>query len=426
MNRPSASQQQETTASAPAAGSVPSTDRLVRALAVTTFLLWLGASTILPLLPEYLRDQGGSDATVGLVMAAYFVAALLCQYPAGRLADRFGRRPVLLAGLAVYAAGSLGFLAAPSPTVDIVLRGLQGAGAGSAEVAALAMISGAVSLDRRGRAFGAIYAAQLGGMAVGPLVGSLAGVGHMTALFIAAGVAALAACLPALVGASVAGHDDLAGAANTGAANPGAANPGAARAGGSLGLPALNRSLIGAVMAAAAFGLTIGVYESCWTLLLDLRDAQDWQIGLSWTLFAVPFVVMSRPGGWLADHLDRRRLAVGALSVSVVLCALYPFLHSLTWLLVLGSVEAVATAVSLPAAQSMLTQYTPATEAGRVQGLFSTAETAAIAVAAGAGGALFGVAAWAPFVAAAAGAAVMTAALPFVWAPVAGRVAAVR
>src|SRR6185437_4899342 len=178
-------------------------------------------------------------------------------------------------------------------------------------------------------------------------------------------------------------------------------------------------------MAAAAFGLTIGVYESCWTLLLDLRGAQDWQIGLSWTLFAFPFVVMARPGGWLADHLDRRRLAVGALSGSIALCALYPLLHSLVWLLLLGCLEAVATAVSLPAAQSMLTQYSTPREAGRVQGLFSTAETGAIAVAAGVGGALFGAAAWAPFVAAAAGAAAITAALPFVWAPVAGRAAAV-
>ncbi len=389
-------------------GVAPSVDRLVRALALTTFVLWLGASTVLPLLPEYLRGRGGSDAVVGLVMGAYFVAALLCQYPAGRLADRIGRRPILLGGLALYAAGSLGFLASPSPTVDIFLRALQGAGAGSAEVAALAMVSGAVALDRRGRAFGSIYGAQLGGMAIGPLVGSLVGVGSMDVLFVAAGAAGLVACLPAVVGTSVAGQDAVDVAAADAAPGRG-------------GLPALNRSLIGAVMAAAAFGLTIGVYESCWTLLLELRHAEDWEIGLSWTLFAVPFVVMARPGGWLADHLDRRRLAVGSLSVSIALCALYPFLHSLFWLLVLGSLEALATAIALPAAQSMLTQYSASTETGRVQGLFSTAETGSIAVAAAAGGALFGLTAWAPFVAAAAGAAVLTAALPIVWAPVAGR-----
>ncbi|MBO0886374.1 MAG: MFS transporter, partial [Acidimicrobiales bacterium] len=142
-----------------------SSDRLVWALALTTFLLWLGASSILPLLPKYLRFHGASDATVGAVMAAYFVAAVAFQYPSGYLSDRIGRRPVLLGGLLVYAIGSLGFLARFSPLGDIGLRALQGIGAGAAEVASLAMVSAAVALDRRGRAFGSIYGGQVAGMA---------------------------------------------------------------------------------------------------------------------------------------------------------------------------------------------------------------------------------------------------------------------
>jgi MFS family permease len=78
-------------------------------------------------------------------------------------------------------------------------------------------------------------------------------------------------------------------------------------------------------------------------------------------------------------------------------------------------------AVGLPAAQSLLTQGSRPIELGRVQGMFSTSETAAIALSAGAGGALFGLATWAPFVAGAAGAALFVAALPFVWRPVQGR-----
>ena len=48
---------------------------------------------------------------------------------------------------------------------------------------------------------------------------------------------------------------------------------------GPRGLPSLNRALLGSLVAAAAIGLTFGVYESCWTLLLDARGAKDWQIG---------------------------------------------------------------------------------------------------------------------------------------------------
>ena len=59
-------------------------DHLVRSLSLVIFLQWLGASAMLPLLPLYLRGQGGSDQMVGAVMAAYFVAAVVFQYPAGR------------------------------------------------------------------------------------------------------------------------------------------------------------------------------------------------------------------------------------------------------------------------------------------------------------------------------------------------------
>lgn len=386
------------------------TAHLVRSLALTTCLLWLGASAILPLLPEYLRQQGSSDATIGIVMASYFVASLFGQYPAGRLADRVGRRPVLLAGLVVYAAGSVGFLAHLTPIADVGLRALQGLGAGAAEVASLAVISGSVALDRRGRAFGSIYAAQLSGMAIGPLAGSLAGVGSMNGIFVGACVAACAAAVPVATNRVLAADDVR--IASSGAPSR-------------MGLPHLNRALIGSLMAGAAFGLTIGVYESCWTLLLDLRQAHDWQIGLSWTLFAVPFVILARPGGWLADHLDRRWLAVGALSVSITLCILYPFIDVLGWLLALGAIEATGTVIALPAAQSLLTQTSAVSELGRVQGLYATAQTAAIAVAASAGGALFGVASWAPFVAGGVGAAGLTLSLPIVWRDVPGRAAAV-
>ena len=321
-------------------------------------------------------------------MASYFAAALVCQYPAGRLADKVGRRPVLVGGLLTYAVGSFGFLAPVDPVADIGLRALQGAGAGAAEVAALAMVAGNVALGRRGRAFASIYGAQLAALAIGPLVGSLIGLSAMSAVFCVAGAIALAVCLPSMPGGIVARADATFTAIDRQVHR---------------GLPRLNRSLVGALCTAGALGLTIGVYESCWTLLLETHHAQDWQVGLSWTLFAVPFVAMARPGGWLADHADRRWLVIGSLASSIFFCCIYPFITNLNLLLALGGLEAVGLAVALPSAQSLLTQGSAEGELGRVQGLFSSSETAAIAVSAGVAGVLFGMATWAPFVAGAAG-----------------------
>ena len=420
-------------------------DRLVRTLAGTTFLLWLGAGAILPLLPEYVRRQGASDSVVGLVMAAYFVAAVVSQYPAGRLADRVGRRRVLLGGLGCYALGSAAFLTPFGPVADVAFRSLQGIGAGAVEVAALAMVSTAVPPSRRGRSFGSIYAGQLGGLAIGPLAGSIAGLGAMHATFAGAALVALVAGVPVVVTADVGRYGARArrvDVARSGAVlrRPTAVDGGAvwwperastARDGSTSAALGHARTTsrrhipsaaLGALVAAAAFGLTMGVYESCWTLLLLRRHATAWQVGLSWTLFALPFAAMSRTGGWLADHADRRWLVVGSLTSSIAFCSLYPFVHPVTVLLALGPVEALGAAIALPSAQSLLTQGARPGALGAVEGLFSTSQTGAVAVAAAFGGALFGVSTWAPFVATAGGAALATASLPVVWRRVAGRV----
>lgn len=361
-----------------------SADRLVRGLSLAVFLQWFGASAIIPMLPEYIRHRGGTDSLAGLVMAAFFAAGVVSQYPAGRIADRLGRRPVLLAGLVVYAVASFGFLAPVGPATDIGLRALQGVGAGAAEVAALAMVSAAVVADRRGKAFASIYAGQVAGMAIGPLIGSILGVDLMWTVFVAAGITSLAACVPALSTVEV--------RTPSGTGDPDVPLP---RATGGIRLSA---ALIGSLLASVVLGLTFGVYEICWTLLLQLRGASGWQIGLSWTLFAVPFVLMTRPSGWLTDHLNRKLLVMGGLTLSVVMCGSYPFLHNVPLLVALGAAEAVGIAIVLPAVQSLLAQTSDDSAFGRVQGLFSTSQIAAAAVAAAAAGALFGVAASLPFV----------------------------
>ncbi len=75
--------------------AVDQSARLIRVLTLTIFLQWMGASSLIPMLPVYIRRLGGSDALAGVVMASFFAAGVLSQYPIGRLADRIGRRPVL-------------------------------------------------------------------------------------------------------------------------------------------------------------------------------------------------------------------------------------------------------------------------------------------------------------------------------------------
>ena len=388
--------------------------QLIRTLTLTIFLQWMGASSIIPMLPVYIRRLGGSDALAGVVMASFFAAGVLSQYPVGRLADRVGRRPVLIAGLLTYGAASFAFLLPIVAPVAVLLRALQGVGAGAAIVASLAMVSGSVTEGRRGRAFASIYGGELAGMAIGPLVGSIIGARSMWIMFLASGVLSFGACIPALrlresgrrpVGADVPIRPD------------GTTVP--------LARVRLNRAMLGALIAAAALGLASGVYEICWTLLLLHRGASGLAIGISWTLFAVPFVAAAKPSGWLADHMDRRVLVLAGLGMSTVLCAAYPFIHSVLVLVLLGASEALGFAAAMPAVQSLLTQGSAPSEVGRIQGMFATSQTAATAVSAAGAGAAFAVASWLPFGTVAATVFVGLTVAAVIWRSVPGRVTSV-
>ena len=182
----------------PAKAAGDGSRQLVMTLSAVIFLQWTGASGLVPMLPVYIHHLGGSDAVAGVVMASFFAAGVVFQYPAGRLADRVGRRPVLIGGLITYGAASISFLLPITADVAIALRALQGAGEGAAMVAGLAMISSAVTPERRGRAFATVYAGELTGLAIGPLIGSILGVRFIWIMFLASGILSLGACIPAL------------------------------------------------------------------------------------------------------------------------------------------------------------------------------------------------------------------------------------
>lgn len=82
----------------------------------------VATDSYLPALPAIARELGSASASLTVFVLAFGVAQLLC----GPLADRFGRRPVLLAGLALYALAAAGCALAGSVAVLVAGRALQG------------------------------------------------------------------------------------------------------------------------------------------------------------------------------------------------------------------------------------------------------------------------------------------------------------
>lgn len=110
------------------------------ALASIFALRMLGLFLILPVFSIYAKDLPGGDdvALVGLALGAYGLTQALLQIAYGIASDRFGRKPVIVAGLLLFIIGS--FVAAFAGDIYGVIAGrvLQGAGAISAAVTALA------------------------------------------------------------------------------------------------------------------------------------------------------------------------------------------------------------------------------------------------------------------------------------------------
>jgi len=129
---------------APGSEPLPST-ALSPGLAVVVLALLLSIQPVttdlyLPALPALTRSLGASVASAHLTLSALLLAFGVSQLAWGPLSDRFGRRPILLAGLAAYTAASVGSALAPSMDLLVVWRTAQGAAMGAVVMCARAIV----------------------------------------------------------------------------------------------------------------------------------------------------------------------------------------------------------------------------------------------------------------------------------------------
>jgi MFS family permease len=149
-------------------------------LCVPGFMVVLDSNMVTVALPSLRRDLGLSHADLQWVIAAYSLAFGGTLLVAGRAGDLFGRRRLLLAGVAGLALTSIAAAAAPSPELLLGARALQGLAAAMALPASLAILTTLFEAgDARNRALGvygmALSAAFVSGVAVGGALTALAG-----------------------------------------------------------------------------------------------------------------------------------------------------------------------------------------------------------------------------------------------------------
>ncbi|HEV8679631.1 MAG TPA: MFS transporter, partial [Stellaceae bacterium] len=163
----------------------------------------VGFGLVIPLLPFYAERFAASPLQMTLLFAIYSLMSMMTAPLWGRLSDRVGRRPVLMASMAAAALAYLGLAFATALWMALLARAFAGACAGNI-AAAQAYIADVTPPEQRAKGMGVIGAAFGLGFIVGPVLGGLiAGNDLATADLQTPGLVAAALSFAAVLGVIV-------------------------------------------------------------------------------------------------------------------------------------------------------------------------------------------------------------------------------
>ncbi|SRR6266704_167877 len=268
------------------------------ALALAMFVEAVGYGMVAPTLPFLARQAGAGESRIGFLVGLYAAVGLLVSIPLGALANRYGRRTLILVGLACLTAASIGFIFAPSYAWLVVARSAQGLGATAIWVGSLTVAADLSPSASMGRSLSILTGSWALGFVVGPALGGLGSVRFPFVLYAALSAAALVAGLALLPETGRPGvRTTLAGIL------------------GVLRLPSVLAS------AAATFSMSFfyGTVEAFLPLMVNARGVGRGGIGLLFMIAGLPSVVLPQLTGRLADRLgDRRMIRYGLLYAAVL------------------------------------------------------------------------------------------------------------
>ena len=165
-------------------------------LMLNLFLVFTGIGLVIPIMPKYMEDLAISGSTVGLLVAAFSLTQLLFSPLAGRLADSFGRKRMIVIGMIVFALSEALFGIANDAVLLFVSRLLGGISAALIMPAVMAYAADVTTKEERAAGMGYINAAITTGFIIGPGIGGyIAEFGIRVPFYTAAIAGIIAACI---------------------------------------------------------------------------------------------------------------------------------------------------------------------------------------------------------------------------------------
>lgn len=157
-------------------------------------LFWSSLASLLPTLPLYIESVGATKQQIGIVLGSFAIGLLLFRPWLGRLADRRGRKIVLLIGTLVATVAPLGYLSIKSIPLLILLRVFHGISIAAFTTGFNALVADIAPVEKRGEIIGYMSLVNPIGVAIGPALGGYlqAGVGNQILFLITAELAFVA------------------------------------------------------------------------------------------------------------------------------------------------------------------------------------------------------------------------------------------
>ncbi len=333
-------------------------NRTLLSVSLAVFVAYTGIGMVGPVRVLYAQSRGASLAVIGAMASAYLVSNFTFQYPVGWLADRWGRKQVLIVGFLIQAILALAYLFISDPLQFVFLRLLEGVAAAGVLPAARAMIVDEVPPEKRGEAYGIFGAAFNAGFLLGPgLGGLLATIGYNTA-FIGAIVFRLLAIVITITLIKVKRPATTATTKRTAA------------------IPyrqLFTLPLVGAYLLAFGDYLYLGFDQTIMPLWMHNNlGASVAVIGFAYMTWAVPSILLSPFSGRVADRRRRSWLILIGGLAQVPIYIAYGLINAVFFIIALFAVQSCFYAFVQPAVDSHVATASAADVRARVQGMYST------------------------------------------------------
>lgn len=343
---------------------------MVLRISLVLGLAELGFATIIPLLPLHLTERlGASVRLVGVVVASFALVETLAKTVWGSIADRVGRRPLIIAGLLLSSVAPMLMSVLRLPALFVPLRLVDGTGSSALWPASAAAIADTSPVEQRATAMGTLNSFFLAGLALGPALGLLVvgftgsyRVGFYTASAILAATAVLAALL-------LRGIDD----------KPHRANPDEVVVHANLRdvVASARMSPTLLAMLVVAFVQMFGVGVLAPILVIYAKRVLGLSEHLIGTLFLAAVLAVaaaSVPAGRLADRYGKVPAVVwGMIAVTAGMWVL-PVTAQPAWLVVAAALMGLGYTISSPAWHALVSELAPPGRVGLAMGAAQTAE----------------------------------------------------